>query len=162
MTNLLEDADLQNVFQECFTSICQQSADKSGFGQWRSVCSAAMGGRSSYYYPALCLWQRSGVSQRPAVEARGPLRTAGSLRGASSRWRGNETSKWTAALLDGEVLRQRTGPISQGGVLYGTIGPKQEEVVLRRRASLWPPNTPVHTLLPITSSTIRLLLSDGS
>lgn len=29
------------------------------------------GGMSSYYYPALCLWQCSGVSQRPAVEARG-------------------------------------------------------------------------------------------
>lgn len=35
---------------------------------------------SSYYYPALCLWQCSGVSQRPAVEARGPVRAAGSLR----------------------------------------------------------------------------------
>lgn len=34
---------------------------------------------SSYYCPTLCLWQCSSVSQRPAVAARGPVRTVGSL-----------------------------------------------------------------------------------
>lgn len=64
---------------------------KYAFGQCGPVWLGGLG-MSGYYYPALCLWQRGGVSQRAAVVARGTVRTAWLSRGASSRGRGSETS----------------------------------------------------------------------